>query len=449
MNIQIAFYGDDFTGSTDALESLSKAGLKTVLFLDIPTPELLGQFEDLDAIGIAGLTRAMPPKEMEAELLPAFQAFKNLAPKYVHYKVCSTFDSSVEIGNLGTAIECGKRTFGQTIVPVLVAAPHLGRYSAFGNLYARMGAGSKGDIYRLDRHPSMSKHPTTPADESDLKLHLSKQYSGKSGLIDLVDIEGEIDEISHKIDQMISEGTKVIFFDAMYESQLAKIGETFERLASKTETLFSLGSSGIAKALGNFWAEQGTFKEKKNCENIKSENAIVVLSGSCSPITGEQIVWAVENGFDEIEVDPDVLDPKNTSYRIADYASKMAASLLKGKSVILHTCKGPNDPRLAKTKIYTSGENIASQFGKVLGTAARKALEKVPINRLVIAGGDTSGYVAKSLGIEAVEMIAPIYPGAPLCVAYAGNSPVDKMQINLKGGQVGDETYFELLRQGN
>ena len=39
----LAFYGDDFTGSTDAMEALALSGLRTVLFLSPPTPELLAQ----------------------------------------------------------------------------------------------------------------------------------------------------------------------------------------------------------------------------------------------------------------------------------------------------------------------------------------------------------------------------------------------------------------------
>src|SRR5438128_2107429 len=34
----LSFYGDDFTGSTDALESLARCGIRTVLFTDPPTP---------------------------------------------------------------------------------------------------------------------------------------------------------------------------------------------------------------------------------------------------------------------------------------------------------------------------------------------------------------------------------------------------------------------------
>ena len=30
--LQLAFYGDDFTGSTDAMEALALSGLRTVLF---------------------------------------------------------------------------------------------------------------------------------------------------------------------------------------------------------------------------------------------------------------------------------------------------------------------------------------------------------------------------------------------------------------------------------
>jgi uncharacterized protein YgbK (DUF1537 family) len=35
--LRLAFYGDDFTGSTDALEALTSAGLRSVLFLEPPT----------------------------------------------------------------------------------------------------------------------------------------------------------------------------------------------------------------------------------------------------------------------------------------------------------------------------------------------------------------------------------------------------------------------------
>src|SRR5471032_589534 len=94
----LAYYGDDFTGSTDALEFLSRAGIKTVLFIEPPTPEKLADYEGIQAIGIAGMTRSLAPDEMGQVLKPAFEELKVLGAAHVHYKVCSTFDSSPQIG---------------------------------------------------------------------------------------------------------------------------------------------------------------------------------------------------------------------------------------------------------------------------------------------------------------------------------------------------------------
>ena len=83
-----------------------------------------------------------------------------------------------------------------------------------------------------------------------------------------------------------------------------------------------------------------------------------------------------------------------------------------------------------------------------LGTIAKKICEQLSLKRLVVAGGDTSSYAACALGIEALEMIAPFLPGAPLCKAHAPGSPVDGMEVNFKGGQVGAEDYFVVMRDG-
>ncbi|WP_308992239.1 four-carbon acid sugar kinase family protein [Mariniflexile litorale] len=457
-DILLAFYGDDFTGSTDALEFLSRAGAKTVLFLENPTIELLTQFKDLDAIGVAGMTRAMVPDEMASVLDKAFQSLIQLKPRHVHYKVCSTFDSSPEIGNIGTAIQCGVRTFNNEFTPILVAAPNLGRYAAFGHLYARMGIGSQGAIYRLDRHPSMSKHPITPSHESDLRMHLSKQINQPMGLIDLVDLGKNILEIKEKLSEEIEAGNHIVFFDAMYENQMQILGEVIDAKVDENTPLFSVGSSGVEKALGDYWAKTGKLKQRTDWEVLEECQPMLVLSGSVSPVTASQINWAVANGFEEISVSVEALENEDSEARlINDYQEKITSYLKAGKSVILHTSKGPEDTRFQETKAFFNKKGwdeqmirsqTAKRFGKILGQSARRALEQVPVKRLIIAGGDTSSYVARELGIKAVEMIAPVFIGAPMCRALAPNSPVNNIEVNLKGGQVGDETYFGALQKG-
>src|SRR5688572_23342697 len=114
----LTYYGDDFTGSTDALEALSRGGVRTVLFMEPPTRELVAAYlatsdgaQGPAAVGLAGMSRAMTPEEMDEALPPAFEALKRLGAPLCHYKVCSTFDSAPHVGSIGRATEIGREVF--------------------------------------------------------------------------------------------------------------------------------------------------------------------------------------------------------------------------------------------------------------------------------------------------------------------------------------------------
>ena len=110
--ILIAFYGDDFTGSSAVMEVMTFAGLPAVMFVETPTPEQLERFRGYRAIGIAGVARAQPPSWMDAHLPAAFRALAELKAPVTHYKICSTLDSSPTVGSIGRAIDIGAPIFG-------------------------------------------------------------------------------------------------------------------------------------------------------------------------------------------------------------------------------------------------------------------------------------------------------------------------------------------------
>ncbi|MDO7846185.1 four-carbon acid sugar kinase family protein [Hymenobacter sp. M29] len=441
-NLLLAYYGDDFTGSTDALEFLSRAGARTALFIAPPTPAQLAAYPDLDAIGVAGLTRAMPPDAMEAVLEPAFAALRALGPRHVHYKVCSTFDSSPTIGSIGRAIEVGRRVFPSAFVPLLVAAPPLGRYCAFGHLFARLGIGSDGGIFRLDRHPSMSRHPTTPADESDLRLHLARQTGLKTGLLDILQITRPLPEMQATVAAQVEAGAEIILFDALYEEQLLGIGAALDSYASAAGPLFSVGSSGIEMALGQLWAENGALTPVTNWPAPGRAAPLLVVSGSCSPVTAGQVAWAQANGFAEMVLDAQRLaatSAAEASTELAHYQEQAIRLISQNQSVIVHTNGG------AAGAVQSLS---AEKLGTALGRIGREVVGQTSVRRVVVAGGDTSSYAARAMGIEAVEMIAPLYLGAPLCRASAPGSPLHGVEVNFKGGQVGAPEYFGVLLEG-
>ncbi|UEG51537.1 four-carbon acid sugar kinase family protein [Mucilaginibacter daejeonensis] len=457
-DLLLAYYGDDLTGSTDALEFLSRAGIRTVLFIEPPTPQQLSKYTGLQAIGVAGLTRSMPPDEMEATLRPAFEALKALGAPQVHYKVCSTFDSSPAIGSIGRAIDVGAEVFQGPFVPVLVAAPALGRFSFFGNLFARMGIGSQGQVYRLDRHPSMSKHPTTPAHESDLRLHLSEQTDKKIGLLDILQLHQPDTEAAATLQQLIGEGNEVIFFDGVDDNDLQRVGELIDAHASSSKPLFSVGSSGVDMALGGHWRTSGKLSQAPTWPDVQSTDKLLVVSGSCSPVTSRQIEKALHNGFIGIAVDTTALaEGANMDEVLASYIAEAADHISNGQSVLVHTSVGNDDTRVALSHRAFVAQGMTEQqirsstaavFGTALGLLAQGVIERTDLKRLVIAGGDTSSFAARALGIEAVEMIAAVSPGAPLCKAHAPGKPINGLEVNIKGGQVGDENYFLTVLNG-
>ena len=425
----LAFYGDDFTGSTDALEFISSAGAKTVLFTEPPTAEQLRSFPDLDAYGVAGKTRALSPDEMERTLLPAFEQMKTTGARHIHYKVCSTFDSSPTVGSIGKAIDCGAKVFGSKIIPLLGGMPALGRYCVFGNLFAKMGTGSNGKIYRIDKHPSMSKHPVTPMNEADLRIHLGKQTNRKIGLIDNVQQKAKKKEwLDHITD------AEVVLLDTTNENELMKIGEWLNGQQKRTGQLFSVGGSGIEMALGNYWNDTAALKRVTKWKKIHKAEPLLVISGSCSPVTAAQIDFAKSYGVEEVTIDAMKVCEAGTIDENVQY--QVNELLNQRKNVIVHT----GEKRT---------QNLSSEkLGTALGTFAKGAVTNTGIRRVVIAGGDTSSYAARAMEIDAVEMIAPLVIGAPLCKAYSRNTNINGLEVNFKGGQVGDEKYFEVLLNG-
>ncbi len=435
----LTFYGDDFTGSTDALEQLTLAGIRAALFIAPPTKKQLARFKNLQAVGVAGATRSMTPEKMEVELRPAFLKLKKLGARHVHYKICSTFDSSPQIGSIGRVMDLAAKIFTAPFIPLLVAAPALGRFTIFGNHFACFGIGSNGEIHRLDRHPSISKHPVTPMTEADLRLHLAKQTKKKIALFDILQLSLSEKEFYAAFKKVLAEKPDAVLFDVLTEGHLQRIGSLLEKLPNKNKPLFSIGSSGIEMALGAFWNKKPAAKKA-----ISTVRQILVGSGSCSPVTSRQIAWALKNGFVEVPLHTQELVAKNSETEIQRAISVAVNFLHSGRSVIIHTTKSGSDERItAKLKNQT-----AKILGTALGEILRGALAQAKIQRLCIAGGDTSSFAARALGIEALEMIAPLTPGAPLCRAFAPNSPADKLEVVFKGGQVGAENYFEIVKRG-
>ena len=152
----LSYYGDDLTGSTDVMEALASRGVPTVLFMQPPTEAQRRKFADVRAIGLAGSSRSETPAWMDEHL----DARAGLAeePRRGVLPLQGLFDLRLQPGDRQHRPRDRHRPGAlrdRPHVPLVVGAPQLKRYTAFGNLFAAY----QGRTYRIDRHPVMAAIP--------------------------------------------------------------------------------------------------------------------------------------------------------------------------------------------------------------------------------------------------------------------------------------------------
>jgi uncharacterized protein YgbK (DUF1537 family) len=416
------WYGDDFTGSTDVLEALALHGAKAVLFTRTPDARALAAFPDCRAVGIAGESRSRNPQWMSRNLPAIFRAMRRLGAPLNHYKVCSTFDSSPHVGSIGRAMELGRAEFRSGTVPVVVGAPHLSRAVVFGNLFAA----ADGTMYRIDRHPTMRQHPVTPMTEADMRLHLARQTKLAMGLVDLTAFQSG--SAQERWQKQVEARAGAVVFDGFSHAMLEETARIlWERAAERP--VFAVGSSGLTHGLLHHWRSAGLIDAAETLKPAPPVDRLLVLSGSCSPVTARQIRRAKQMGF--------------AAWRLEDAgpwsaeAAKARDALTSGRSVVLYTALGPQ----------AQDEKHGEKFGTALGVLLHELVLATGVRRILIAGGDTATHSVKQLGLDALTFAAPLVAGVPLCRGSA-QSQLDGLELALKGGQIGPEDFFANVRDG-
>lgn len=440
----VSWYGDDFTGSAAVMEVLHLAGFPAVLFLALPDAGDLGRFPGMRGIGVAGDARSRSPEWMDAHLPQVFARLRDFGAPVVHYKVCSTLDSAPHVGSIGRAAELGLGTSGWA--PVIVAAPAIGRWQAFGTLFAA----SPGGIVRLDRHPTMSVHPVTPMDEADIGRHLARQTGLAPGLVDLVALKSGA--AGAALDRALAAGCRLIAFDVVDPETLQAAGAAVWQAAEAQ--IFAIGSQGLEYALVAAWRQAGLAPAEPATRGVIPVDRIAIVSGSCSPHTADQIAHAESAGFRAIHLDATTaVDARAWTGACAAAADRALAALGEGRSPLIHTARGPGDPALAAVAAAAarSGSDIAAinaAIGAGLGAILADVARRAGLGRVAIAGGDTASHGAPALGIDALTIAASLAPGAALLHGHYPDPATPPIEIALKGGQMGPADFFTRLRDG-
>ena len=408
------FFADDLTGASDVLAQAHAHGLSAMLVLD---PEHV-RADAADVVGLAGPTRSLSGDALDTEIRTGLAAVGRLDPEVLLYKVCSTFDSSPTVGSIGRALELIAEAYpDHGPVPVAPAQPGFGRYTAFSQHFGVYN----GQVYRLDRHPVMAHHPSTPMAEADLRKVLAEQLASGQAPAALHlpaytdgTFESQWKELRH------GDGAAFVV-DAVDDHQLDQVARALASSASTCSPALVVGSGGIMAALARTW----TGKPAATPPEQRSSGPTLAVSASASRTTAAQIDDAVAHGWVDVTI------PATAFGDTADesWQHLVEDALRHGRDVVAHTTRGPDDQRL------TSGAR-ADHVGATIGALAARMARAGLTSDVVVCGGDTSSHALAAMDVRELRVRDLFVTAGPVCTAD-DESPVAGCRLLLKGGQVG------------
>jgi len=413
MALLLGAIADDFTGATDMASMLTRGGMRTILKLAPPDPgEAL---PDAEAVVVALKSRTAPVAEAVADSLASWRWVAGGGARQCFFKYCSTFDST-PIGNIGPVAEALLTETGARQTVYCPALPENGRTVYQGKLFV---------FDQLLSESGLRDHPLTPMTDADLPRVLAAQLSpdARTGLVPFAVVEQGAGAIRSQLDQLAAEGIAHVVVDAVTDTHLAALGQACTGMALVT------GGSGLGLGLvANFKADGLLAGTADTLPAVGGP--LLLLSGSCSLATNTQVArWQADGGA-TLMLDPLALadGTQSTAHALDWLATQQAPALIA-------TTQSPDDVRAAQGRLGAAqAALLVEQTLSAIATGARTH----GIRRFVVAGGETSGAVAKALGADRLAVGPSIAPGVPWCATLEAQP----IALAMKSGNFGAETFF-------
>ena len=414
MKLLLGAVADDFTGATDLASMLTRGGMRTILKLDAPTPN--EPLPEAEAVVVALKSRAAPVAEAVADSLASWRWAAQGGARQCYFKYCSTFDSTPQ-GNIGPVAEALMAETGADQTIYCPAFPENGRTIYQGKLFV---------FDQLLSESGMRDHPLTPMTDADLVRVLGAQLSpgAKTGLVPFAVVEQGAGAIRDRLDRLAAEGVAHVVVDALTDAHLAALGRACTGMALVT------AGSGLGLGLpANFAAER--LLEGGAADALPSVGGpVVLLSGSCSSATNAQVARWESNGGATLRLDPLALaNGTQSATKALDWVAAQHVPALVAAT------QPPDRVRAVQERLGRErAALLVEQTLAAIATGGRAG----GIRRFVVAGGETSGAVAKALGANRLAVGPSIAPGVPWCATLGA----DPLALALKSGNFGAETFF-------
>ena len=405
---------DDLTGATDVALMISRQGMKTVQVIGVPSH---AGFGDADAVVVALKSRTIPAREAVALSLEAARALRSAGAEQLLFKYCSTFDSTDE-GNIGPVTEALLDLVGSDLTIACPAFPAAGRSIYMGHLFV-------GEALLSDS--PMKDHPLTPMRDANLVRVLQRQVKARVGLIPLALVERGAAAIREGFEAARADGKSIVIVDAIGDEHLRAIG------AACADMPVITGGSGVAMGLpGNFRAAAKLALRAAPLTLDAPAGKPVILAGSCSAATRNQVRVAIEAGAPALQLDPlAIAAGATTAAAVSAFVIKNTAA----RPALVYSSADPAEVGVVQNRL---GAQRAGALVEQLLAAVGRTLLANGFTRFLIAGGETSGAVVGSLGVTALRIGPEIDPGVP----WTRSIGTPDVALALKSGNFGAPDFF-------
>jgi uncharacterized protein YgbK (DUF1537 family) len=407
---------DDLTGATDLALTLSRGGMRTVQV--VGTPKSPMDLAAVDAVIVALKSRTIPAAAAIALSCEAAAWLKANGARQFLFKYCSTFDSTAA-GNIGPVGDALLEQLGAKLTIACPAFPTNKRTIYQGHLFV-------GDQLLSDS--PMKDHPLTPMQDANLMRVLGAQTRHKVGLLPFAIVNAGVAAIKTGYQQAIAEGLRYLIVDAITDQHLRDIGE-----ASADFTLIT-GGSGIALGLPENFRRAGLLPHDAASARMQAPAGLpVILAGSCSAMTREQVEHAKAAGIASFRIDPLALAEKKLN--AAGVIDWVVAHASTEKPALVYSSADPAEVLAIQEQLgrAAAGDMIEQLLGEIA-----KGLVARGFSRFVVAGGETSGAVVAALGVAALRIGPEIDPGVPWTTSLQGRP----LALALKSGNFGAPDFF-------
>lgn len=404
---------DDFTGAVELAAMLAAGGARASLLTD-----LSARPDNVDAVVVAVRSRVEPPAVALAQFGEAVAALQAIGPRQIFFKYCATFDSTDQ-GNIGNCADLLAERTGAPSLLFCPAFPEVGVTVYTGHLFVR-GTLVSDSPKRFD--------PLTPMTDPDLRRVLARQTARGVGLLPWTVIQAGAESVRAHVEARLGRGTPYLIADALTEDDLRTQAEASWDWPAMT------GGSSIAAYYPQVWRDQGLMAAAPYQPTQGRKGPGAVLAGSVADQTLEQIA-VFEQSRPVLRLD--LLAEGDLAAQALAWAEE---HLPQGPVCITtatpHARTLEIQDRLGVLGAARRAEAILAQAA--VGLAARG------VERLVVAGGETSGAVVQALGFPQLKVAPYQGPGMGLCSVEAPRP----ISLCLKSGKLGGPNAFhEALSQ--